>query len=235
MQNSGDLYVKENIMLELFITTLPLSLAAAVSVTSILVFFTIMVAKDKQLENGLAFIVGGIIAYTAILFIVVFSFDKAAPPDAPKHAEIHAIADFILAGLCALLVIKSFFKKGVEKVKKETKTPGGAFAYLGIGALMRAASANTLPPFIAAVKDVSGAHLSVESSVVMCVLIILITMSPMILPWLLFVFNKEKAIALINPVSRFLEKNKAKISNSVLIVIAVYLAMHGFKHLGIIM
>ncbi len=221
-------------MLELFITTLPLSLAAAVSVTSILVFFTIMVAKDKQLENGLAFIVGGILAYTVILLIVLFSFSKAAPPGAPKHAEIHAIADFMLSGLCALLVIKSFIKKDATDKKKDKKVPGGAFAYLGIGALMRAASANTLPPFIAAVKDVSGAHLSVESSVVICVLIMFITMSPMIIPWLLFVFNREKAIAIINPISSFLEKNKAKISNTVLIVIAIYLATHGLKHLGMI-
>jgi hypothetical protein len=222
-------------MSEIFITTLPLSLAAAVSVTSILVFFSIMVAKEKQLENGLAFMLGGIIAYTAVLLVVLFSFDKAVPAGAPKHQEIHAIADFILAGLCALLVVKSFFKKDKKDKEKESKVPGGAFAYLGIGALMRAASANTLPPFVAAVKDVSAAHLAVGSSVILCVLIILITMSPMIIPWLLFVFNKEKAIALITPVSRFLENNKAKISNTVLIVIAVYLAMHGFKHLGIIM
>lgn len=221
-------------MENLFLTTLPLSLAAAISVTSILVFFTIMVGKDKQLENGLAFITGGIIAYAVVLLIVLFSFNKAVPAGAPKHTEIHAIADFILAGLCALLIIKSFIKKDVAEEKKDTKMPGGAFAYLGVGALMRIASANTLPPFVAAVKDVSAAHLSVESSVIMCALIMLISMFPMIIPWLLFVFNREKAIAIINPVSRFLEKNKSKISNTVLIVIAVYLAMHGFKHLGMI-
>jgi len=190
-------------MLDLFISTLPLSLAAAISVTSILVFFTIMVGKDKQLENGLAFIVGGILAYSVILVIVLFSFGKAAPIGTPKHEEVHAIADFILAGLCALLVIKSLLKKDTAQKKKTTKVPGGALAYLGIGALMRAASANTLPPFIAAVKDVSGAHLPVESTVIMCVLIILISMFPMIIPWLLFVFNREKAIAITLVQNRF--------------------------------
>jgi len=79
---------------------------------------------------------------------------------------------------------------------------------------------------------VSGAHLSVESTVVLSTLIILTSMFPMVIPWLLFLFNKEKAVALINPVSRFLEKNKKKISNTVLVVIAVYLVMHGFKRLG---
>jgi hypothetical protein len=221
-------------MPDLFMTTLPLSLAASISVTSILVFFTIMVAKEKQLENGLTFITGGILAYAVVLMIVLFSFGKAAPAGAPKHAEIHAIADFILAGLCALLVIKSFIKKDAGEQKKESKVPGGALAYLGLGALMRVASVNTLPPFIAAVKDVSAAHLSVESSVIMCILIILISMFPIIIPWLLFVFNREKAIALINPVSRFLKNNKTKISNTVLIIITVYLTMHGLKHMGIL-
>lgn len=219
-------------MFEIFKLTLPLSLAAAISVSSILGFFTIMVAKEKQLENGFAFMVGGILAYCAIIIFVLLPFSKAAPAGAPQHAEMHAVADFILAGLCFLLVIKALFKKDDAEKKKETKILGGVFAYLGMGALMRIASANTLPPFIGAVKDVLGAHLSIESSVILCSLIILISMSPMIIPWLLFLVNKEKAIDLINPAGQFLEKNKRMLNNTVLSVIAVYLVIHGFIHLG---
>ena len=219
-------------MFEIYLTTLPLSLAAAISVTSILVFFTIMVAKEKQVENGLAFIVGGCISYAIIAVLVLFSFGKAATVEAPKHVGLHAMTDFILAGLCVLLVVKTLFKKDAAGKKKEHGKPGNAFVYLGFGALMRVASANTLPPFISAIKDVSGAHLSVESTVIACTLIILTSMFPMLIPWLLFLFNREKAVALINPVSRFLETNKTMISNTVLVVIAVYLVMHGLKHLG---
>jgi hypothetical protein len=214
--------------------TLPLSLAASASVTSILVFFAIMVEKERQLENGFVFIAGGLFAYSAIMVIVMLSFGRTAPAGSPRHQMIHAAVDFTLAGLCILFIIKSVFRKDAEANQEKSKKPRGLLAFFGLGALMRVASANTLPPFIASVNDVSAAHLSIESSVLMCVLIILISMFPMIIPWLLFVFNKEKAIALINPVSRFLENNKAKISNTVLVFIAVYLAQHGLKHLGMI-
>ncbi len=218
-------------MFEIIMMTLPLSLAAAVSVSSILVFFTIMVAKEKQVENGVYFIIGGLISYAVVAILVIFSLGKATPAGAPTHAGMHAITDFILAGLCLLLVIKALLKKEAVEKKKEAAMPGGAVAYLGIGALMRVASANTLPPFVAAIKEVSGAHLSREASITVCALVIFTSMLPMIIPLLLFVFNREKAVALITPVSSFLEKNKKIISNTVLIVIAVYLALHGFKQL----
>lgn len=217
-------------MLEIFILTLPLSLAAAISVSSILVFFTIMVAKEKQLENGFAFMAGGVLAYCAIIVLMLLPFGKAAPA-APKHAEIQAVADFILAGLCFLFVIKDFFEKKAFEKKDKNKKRRSALSYLGIGALMRVVSANTLPPFIAAIKDVLGAHLSIESSVILCLIIILTSMLPMIIPWMLFLVDKEKAVDFINPASRFLEKNKRTLNNTVLAVIAVYLVMHGFMHL----
>jgi hypothetical protein len=221
-------------MLQTFVVTLPLALAASVSVTSLLLFFSILVAKDKQVENGLAYIAGGVLAYAAMAVVVLFSFAKAAPAGSPHHGGVHAAADFILAALCVILVIKSYFEKGHPEEKKDFALPGGAFAYVGAGALVRIASANTLPPFIAAVKDVSGAHWGAAPSTVLCVLVILITMMPLILPWTLFLFNKKRALVLIGPVSLFLEKNKKMISNTVLVVIAFYMAFHGLKHLGIV-
>lgn len=211
--------------------TLPLSLAAAISVSSILVFFTIMVAKEKQIEKGFAFILGGILCYAIVTILVVVSFSKTAPAGTPQHAGIHAVANFILAALCILLVIRASLKKeDAEKTKIDM--PGGFFAYMGIGALMRAVSANTLPPFIAAVKEVSGAHLTIESSLILYAIILLTSMFPMIIPLLLFLFNKDKTVALITPVSHLLEKNKQMISNAVLIVIAIYMVMHGLTRLG---
>ena len=62
-------------------------------------------------------------------------------------------------------------------------------------------------------------------------MIILVSMAPMIIPLLIFMFNREKAVALILPVNNFLEKNKKRISITVLVVIAFYLALHGFHHL----
>ncbi|MEI8354845.1 MAG: GAP family protein [Deltaproteobacteria bacterium] len=218
-------------MIELLMATLPLSLAAAVSVSSILVFFAILVAKEKQLEHGFAFVLGGISSYAAIAAVVIFSCSAAAPPGSPHHPGLHAGGDFILSALCILLAIKEMLKKADPGKEKKRDLPGGAVAYFGIGALMRGASANTRPPFIAAVKDVSGAHLSSSSSMTLYLMIILVSMAPMIIPLLIFMFNREKAVALILPVNNFLEKNKKRISITVLVVIAFYLALHGFHHL----
>jgi hypothetical protein len=221
-------------MSDLFMTTLPLSIAASISVTSILVFFAIMVEKERQLENGSVFIAGGVFAYLAIMIVVMLSFDRAAPASSPRHEEIHAVADFLLAGLCIFFVIKSFFKKDAALNEERPKKPRGFWAFFGLGALMRVASANTLPPFMAAINDVSAAQLSFGPSIFMCTLIILISMLPLLIPWLLFLLNREKAVILIKPAGAFLERHKTKISNTVLILIAVYLAQHGLEHLGML-
>lgn len=221
-------------MVEIFLSTLPLSLAASVSVTSFLLFFAALLAKENQLRNGLAFIIGGVIANAVLMFAVLFSFGHAAPASSPYHNTIHAVANFILAAICLILVILSLKKKDEPKKKKEAKPPGGVFAYLVSGALMRLVSANTVPPFIDAVKDVSGGNLPVMSSIILCTLIMIVTMSPLIAIWLIFLFNKEKALALINPIGEFLDRNKKMISNITLILIAIYLVFLGFKHLGIL-
>ena len=221
-------------MIKIFLATLPLSLAASISVTFFLLFFAILVAKENQLRNSLAFIIGGIFAYAVLTLVILSSFNHAAPATSPHHTDIHAVADFILAAICFVLIISSLKKKNEPEKKKKIKLPGGVFAYGVCGALMRLVSANTLPPYIGAVKDVSGAHLPVMSSAILCVLIILATMLPPIVIWLMFLFNKQKALELIAPLSKFLEKNKNRITNSILVLVVLYLTYHGFKHLGML-
>lgn len=220
--------------MDLFLATLPLSLAASVSITSFLMFFATLLAPENQLRNGLTFIVGGFVANAGLALTILFSFGHAAPASAPQHDVIHASINFTLAATCLILIILSIVKKDEPEKKKEVKLPGGVFAYMATGALMRLVSANTVPPFIDAIKDVSRAHLAVISSAILCTLIIIVTMSPLIAIWLIFLLNKEKAIALINPIGEFLVRNKKIISNITLILIAIYLIFLGFKHLGVL-
>lgn len=221
-------------MIETFLTTLPLSLAASISVTSFLLFFATLLAGDNQLRNGLAFIIGGIIANAGLTFVVLFSFGHAASASSSHHVITHAVVDFILAAICLLLVMLSLKKKEKPEKKKGSKPPAGIFAYAVSGAMIRLLSANTVPPYIDAVKEVSAAHLPVMSSAILCTLIMIIAMLPLIVIWLIFLFNKDRALAIINPAGRFLAKNKKTISNITLILIAFYLAFLGFKHLGIL-
>ena len=213
---------------EIFLTTLPLSLAASISITSFLVFFATLLAPENQLRNGLALIVGGIVANACLTLGVLFSFGHAAPASSPHHDVIHASVNFTLAAICLMLVMLSLKKKGVPKKKKESKTPGGFGTYMMSGLVIRLLSANTVPPYIDAVKDVSGAHLPLLPSAVLCSQIMIVSMLPLIVIWLIFLLNKERALAIIHPLGKFLEKHKKSISNVTLVLIGCYLVCLGF-------
>ena len=96
---------------------------------------------------------------------------------------------------------------------------------------MRIISANTLPPFIGAINEVSVAQLPGTEVVVLCMIIILITMSPIFIPYLLFLFNEQRALVVIAPVSVFLTKYKNTINSVVLILVVFYLGYHGYLDL----
>jgi hypothetical protein len=217
---------------EIFLTTLPLSLAASISVTSFLLFFAPLLAPENQLRNGLAFIIGGIVANVGLTLVVLFSVGHAAPASSPHHGVIHASVNFTLAAICLILVLLSLKKKGAPKKKKANKTPGGFWTFIASGLVIRLLSANTVPPYIDAVKDVSGAHLPLIPSAVLCASILIVSMLPLIVIWLIFLFNKERALTIIHPCGRFLEKHKRSISNVTLVLIACYLVFLGFDHLG---
>jgi hypothetical protein len=207
-----------------------MAVASAISVTSILLFLAILVSGENQVKNGFAFILGGFISLTAITFIVVFPFTKADSGSSPNYI-LHAVVDFILAILCLVLVIRIWLQRHKVKPEKEVKKSGGFIKFLAIGLVIRVVSVNTLPPFIGAVKDISGSKMSLTVDIAICAIIILISMSTIILPYLLFIFNKKSARKIIDPVNTFLKRNKNIINGTLLLVVGVYLAYHGFKHL----
>jgi VanZ family protein len=218
-------------MWQTFISVFPLALASAISVTSILLFLAILVAGENQARNGFAFILGGLLSLAAIAFIVVFPFTKADSGSSPNYT-LHAVFDFALAFVCVIMVIRTWLNRHKTKPEKQIKKSGGFLEYFAIGLVIGLVSANTLPPYIGAVKDISGAKLAIVGDVVLCILIILISMSTILLPYLLFIFNKEAARKIIEPVNVFLKKNKNIINNTLLIVVAVYLCYHGLIRLN---
>ena len=161
---------------------------------------------------------------------MVFPFTKADSGASPNYV-LHAIIDFGLVLVCVILVIRTWLNRHKVKPGKEVKKSGGFFEYLAIGLVIRLVSANTMPPYIGAVKEISGARLSFAGDILLCAVIILISMSTIILPYLLFIFNKEAAKKIIDPVNVFLKKNKNIINNTLLIVVAIYLSYHGFMYL----
>jgi len=217
-------------MSDIILTVLPLALASAISVTSILIFLAILVSGENQIKNGLAFIAGGVISCMLITAVVLFSFDKPDSGSTPDYL-LHAIIDFAMAGICLFIVLWTFVGWNKPAKEKTVNKSGGFLKYLVFGFLIRLLSANTLPPFIGAVKDISAATLPIADDILLSSLIILISMSLIILPYLLFIFNRSRALVLISPVSAFLKSNKNLINVILLILVAFYLTWHGFLHL----
>ena len=219
-------------MFEVFLSIIPLSLAASVSVTSYLLFFNILAAKEHQLRNGLAFIIGGTLTYTIIAVVVLISVGNVTSNSNP-HNVLHAVADFLLAAISLVLLYVMLREENKTEQKKDGKKSSGIFPHVLSGAMIKLVSANTLPPFIAAIKDVSVAHLSIVAIAILCTSVILITMLPLIAPYLLFLFNKQRALVLLSPVDHFLGKYKNYINSIILILVAIYLIYLGFTRLSV--
>ncbi len=217
-------------MFEVFLSIVPLSLAASVSVTSYLLFFNILAAKEHQLRNGLAFIIGGTLTYTVIAVVVLISVGKVTSNSNP-HNALHAVADFSLAAISLVLLFVILRKENKTEHKKDGKKSSDIFPHVLSGAMIKLVSANTLPPFIAAIKEISVAHLSIVAIAILCILVILITMLPLMAPYLLFLFNKQRALVLLAPVDHFLGKYKNYINSIILILVALYLIYLGFTRL----
>ena len=213
-------------MFEVFLSIIPLSLAASVSPTSYLLFFNILVAKQHQLRNGMAFIIGGTLTYTSIAFVVLISIGNVTSDN--PHNELHAVADFSLAAISLVLLFVMLREENKTEQKNESKKSSGIFPHVFSGAMIKLVSANTLPPFIAAIKDVSVAHLSMVAIAILCTSVILITMLPLIAPYLLYLFNKKRALVLLAPADHFLGKYKNYINSIILILVALYLIYLGF-------
>ncbi|MEI7501536.1 MAG: GAP family protein [Bacteroidota bacterium] len=216
-------------MFEVFLSIIPLSLAASVSPTSYLLFFNILVAKQHQLRNGMAFIIGGTLTYTSIAFVVLISIGNVTSDN--PHNELHAVADFSLAAISLVLLFVMLREENKTEQKNEGKKSSGIFPHVFSGAMIKLVSANTLPPFIAAIKDVSVAHLSIVAIASLFTSVILITMLPLIAPYLLFLLNKQRALVLLAPVDHFLGKYKNYINTIILILVALYLIYLGFSRL----
>lgn len=221
-------------MFEIFLQTLPLSLAASVSVTSFLLFFAILLSPVNPVRNGLAFIVGGLLANAALTLVVLLLLGNATPASSPHRNLVHASVNFTLAATCLVFVLMSLKRNDTPRKKKKNRTSGGVLAVVVSGVFIRLLSANTVPPYIDAVKDVTRAHLPMMSSAILWTSIMVISMLPLIVIWFIFLCHQEKALTIVRPLGVFLENHRKVINNGTLILIACYMVFLGFEHLGMI-
>lgn len=217
-------------MSNVFISILPLAIASSLSVTSLPLFFAILISNEKQLKNGFAFILGGILALTIIAILIVLPL-SVIDSGVLHHDILHAILDFGLALFCMILGLITWLKKGKSKAPTDAKKHSGAVKYFVYGMVIRLLSVNTLPPYIGSIKEITGLNLSLADEIILSSLVIFISMLTIILPFVVYIFNRETAKKLLNPLSNFLLKNKKTINISLLFLVSVYLCYQGFTRL----
>ncbi|MEI6287664.1 MAG: GAP family protein [Bacillota bacterium] len=219
-------------MAEVLLSSLPLAIVSAISATSFVIFFAVLSGKSRQVGSGLAFIIGGVIANFIIAMIVIFFVGNSPIVKSNPHNLAHAIGDFIIAALAIVIIVVKALKDRKPKPAKTNTRPGSILAYAGYGFGLRVASANCLPPYIAAIHMLAMTKGVAVAEVISASLVInFISLLPLILALLMFLLFKEKALKLLSPISSFLGRNSGRIFYITLVLVAGYLVVKGIGHL----
>ena len=224
-------------MTKIFLTIMPLVLAAAVSPADFVVLIKILAGAHHQRRNALAFILGGLLMYLLVLIatVLVFEHQLGHPPviHHPHNLD-HALVNFTLAGLAVFLFVRMLLKNESERPEEHAKTADGPIKCFYIGLGMKLLSLNAMLPFIAAVHEVSESGLRVDERMVVFALAISIVVLPMILPYLGFLLNERQALKIIVPIGDFIDKHKNNLVKVMLPIVAILLCYHGFLYLGLL-
>jgi len=226
------------IMLQTFLNILPLALATGISMALFMFLVMILMRKDRQAVNSLVFIIG---VFTALIVVgglmVVFikpAIHSATEATHSPKSLVHGVVDVVLGIACLLLTARNLMSKKEEKTdekagKKETMASWGSAHFLAAGFGLRLLSLDTMPPFIGAMRDISMAHIADEEKILLLAVTSVIATLPLLIPWVMFVINPEKAISLLVPFKAFIERKKKAIVSIVLLLLALL-----FIHSGIV-
>ncbi|MFA6075564.1 MAG: GAP family protein [Negativicutes bacterium] len=217
-------------MSEIIFMSVPLALAASISPGCFVLFIKVLFEKQHPRRNGLTYLIGAIIANIAILAFALATFGYTAPVRMP-HPLLHAIIDFILAGLSVTMLIKMFAKKP-EHVKATSKKPAGVVGYLLTGFMMKLLEASNLPPLIGAVHSVRGAGVVFTVALPAYILVLALSVLPLLATYAVFIANKQLALTLIAPIGNFIEKYKDRMVKIALTLVTILLALSGVLHLA---
>jgi len=212
-------------MLQTFINILPLALATGISIALFMFMMMILMRKDRQTANSFMFIIG-VFATLILVGGLMVIFIKPAVHDLhqPKSL-VHGVIDLVLAVACLLLVAHKILSKkaGIaeEKAgKKEIMVSWGPVHFLAAGFGLRLLSLDTMPPFIGAMRYISMAGIASGEKFLLLVITSIIATLPLLIPWIMFVINPERAISMLVPFKTFIDRRKKVIVCVILILLA---------------
>ncbi|MFA6035147.1 MAG: GAP family protein, partial [Myxococcota bacterium] len=149
-------------MQQAIVKAVPLALATALSSGLFLFMVLILMKKERQLKNGLAFLAGVLLALAAVGTIMLLAVKQADAAEPHKKTLASVVVDLALGGFLLGLLIKTTLFPVPEKVREpgaQSSKPRPLYQYFIGGVVMRLLSLDTMPPFIGVTKNIAMSHL----------------------------------------------------------------------------
>jgi hypothetical protein len=188
---------------QLFIKVLPLSLASAVSPASLAVSLVLLGGKIHPRMKAFAYLLGGALVALAVTVLGLLLASRASPTTGP-HA--HAVIDAVLGSLLLALGVVALAIKprkdgrslsGLDSQSERRQLGTCAF----VGLLAMGLNVSSLVPFLAAVREVGRAVVSMEVKGVALGVAWMLLLLPMVLPLVIYLIAPNAAARILTPIS----------------------------------
>ena len=221
-------------MNQLMTAVIPLSLGAAVSPTLLTAIVLVLSASEAPRARAWVAVAGGAVAMLA-LTIAAPLVAKAMRSVKPSVVD---RSDVILGVLLLLLAGWTLFRKrdASESAKKHAPT-GTASAkprlaeYFGFGVVLIATDFSSTVLYLAALKEIAGAHLPSPETLAVLAIPFFAVLAPAVIPAALSTVAPHQSDRALKPLSAWMGRHTKVITVAISVVFGVYLLARGLPPL----
>ena len=219
-------------MVTLLVSILPLALGAAVSPTLLMVEVFALSAKTSPVAKGWLVALGATLMlalYGAIGFVI----GSSLPHEKPHHGIDGAIA-VIAAVLLGWLVIRQFMRRNATSSKptlsqRLDSASGKVFFFSGV--IVMLTNFSTLILFLPAIRLITKAHAVLPDKGLSLVVLMLIALSPVLVPVLVVTILGSKANAGLTRLNDFVTRRSLAITMGIETIFFVYFVVKAILEL----
>lgn len=216
-----------------------LTFAVVISISPIpIIGVVLMLATPRGKTNGLAFLLGWVLALAVVGAFVVFVLGASATAGNGEPETWASVLTLVFGVLLLLMAIKQF--NGRPQAGEEPPMPGWmetidsftAVKSVGFGLLLAGVNPKNLLLIVGAGVTIASAGLSNgDDFIAMAIFVVIATIGPAI-PVAIYFFGGEKAAGTLAGLKAWMSHNNAVIMAVILLVIGVKLIGQGIGGLG---
>lgn len=208
-------------MANLLLQIIPLSIAGAINPVGTLIIILILTG-EKPIKKSLFFLLGSVLFLLVMIpigyFLIHYSINSQN-----SHSVISAIIDLVFG---ILLILLAIFRKERKSTNHQEISVFKEFIF---GFLFMLLNFDGLIVYFVILKNVFESNLSFILDFVILMISIIIIMSSIFLPVLLAIIMPQKSKIVLEKLKNFMTKHGQVISKIVVLIIAIYLIIKGFK------